>query len=180
MKTMYHTIMFATAMSAGLLASSVHTAHAGDFCREFTQNINVGGRIQQGYSTACLQPDGSWQTAVDSPVTATAIPTSDYYYDNSAMEYRYPPQAVTTYPVVVQRNVTIVNPRPVYVRPNVYSLTRDVMFGYDNHYYGHGKHGRHDNRWNASYDDDDDGYYHKPVKGWGRGGDNRHRRVYVD
>lgn len=30
-------------------------------CREFTQTITVGGRIQQSYGTACLQPDGSWQ-----------------------------------------------------------------------------------------------------------------------
>lgn len=30
-------------------------------CREFTQTIRVGGRIQESYGTACLQPDGSWQ-----------------------------------------------------------------------------------------------------------------------
>jgi surface antigen len=31
------------------------------YCREFQQTIIVGGRPQQGYGTACRQPDGSWQ-----------------------------------------------------------------------------------------------------------------------
>jgi surface antigen len=30
-------------------------------CREFTQTIVVGGRMQEGYGTACRMPDGSWQ-----------------------------------------------------------------------------------------------------------------------
>lgn len=33
----------------------------GDYCREYTQTIHVGGRTQQGYGTACRQPDGTWQ-----------------------------------------------------------------------------------------------------------------------
>lgn len=34
---------------------------AGLYCREFQQTIVVAGRPQQGYGTACRQPDGSWQ-----------------------------------------------------------------------------------------------------------------------
>jgi surface antigen len=30
-------------------------------CREYTQTINVGGRTEQAYGTACRQQDGSWQ-----------------------------------------------------------------------------------------------------------------------
>ena len=33
----------------------------GQYCREFTNKINVGGQTQTGYGTACRQPDGSWQ-----------------------------------------------------------------------------------------------------------------------
>jgi surface antigen len=33
----------------------------GQYCREFTQKITVGGRTEQGHGTACRQPDGSWQ-----------------------------------------------------------------------------------------------------------------------
>jgi surface antigen len=33
----------------------------GQYCREYTQTITVGGRKEQGHGTACRQPDGSWQ-----------------------------------------------------------------------------------------------------------------------
>jgi surface antigen len=33
----------------------------GDYCREYTQTIRVGGKTEQGYGTACRQPDGTWQ-----------------------------------------------------------------------------------------------------------------------
>lgn len=33
----------------------------GQYCREYTQSIKVGGKTQSGYGTACRQPDGSWQ-----------------------------------------------------------------------------------------------------------------------
>jgi surface antigen len=33
----------------------------GTYCREFTQTITVGGQTQDGYGTACRQPDGSWK-----------------------------------------------------------------------------------------------------------------------
>ncbi|MZR31932.1 RT0821/Lpp0805 family surface protein [Sneathiella litorea] len=33
----------------------------GRYCREFQQTIEVGGKLEKGYGTACRQPDGSWQ-----------------------------------------------------------------------------------------------------------------------
>lgn len=33
----------------------------GQYCREFQQTITVAGEAQQGYGTACRQPDGSWK-----------------------------------------------------------------------------------------------------------------------
>ncbi len=33
----------------------------GQYCREYTQSLTVGGKVQSGYGTACRQPDGSWQ-----------------------------------------------------------------------------------------------------------------------
>ncbi len=32
-----------------------------NYCREFTQTVNVGNSLKQAYGTACRQPDGSWQ-----------------------------------------------------------------------------------------------------------------------
>lgn len=31
------------------------------YCREYTQQVIVGGYVQQSYGTACMQPDGSWR-----------------------------------------------------------------------------------------------------------------------
>jgi surface antigen len=31
------------------------------YCREYTQQIRIDGKIQESYGTACLQPDGSWR-----------------------------------------------------------------------------------------------------------------------
>lgn len=33
----------------------------GAYCREYQQTVNVGGRTEQAYGTACRQPDGSWE-----------------------------------------------------------------------------------------------------------------------
>ena len=33
----------------------------GRYCREYTQEIIIGGQKQTGYGTACRQPDGSWE-----------------------------------------------------------------------------------------------------------------------
>ncbi len=33
----------------------------GQYCREYQQTVNIGGRTEQAYGTACRQPDGSWQ-----------------------------------------------------------------------------------------------------------------------
>lgn len=33
----------------------------GQYCREFTQEIIVGGKKQTGYGKACRQPDGTWK-----------------------------------------------------------------------------------------------------------------------
>src|SRR5919109_4977530 len=34
----------------------------GQYCREYTQTIYIGGEKHQSYGTACRQPDGSWKT----------------------------------------------------------------------------------------------------------------------
>lgn len=43
--------------------SVVRTASTaeGRYCREYTRTIYVGGRAQEGYGTACMQPDGAWE-----------------------------------------------------------------------------------------------------------------------
>lgn len=34
---------------------------SGEHCREFQTSLAISGRIEQGYGTACRQPDGTWR-----------------------------------------------------------------------------------------------------------------------
>ena len=34
----------------------------GEYCREYQTDVEIGGRLERAYGTACLQPDGSWAT----------------------------------------------------------------------------------------------------------------------
>ena len=38
-----------------------YQTNVGQYCREFTTTVYVGGQAQQGYGTACRQADGSWK-----------------------------------------------------------------------------------------------------------------------
>ncbi len=76
----------------------------GQPCREFVSTIVIAGEEQQGYGTACRQPDGTWQIVPEAalgPPTAAA-PTVEkriYVYDaprpygyyNSPYYYGYYP-----------------------------------------------------------------------------------------
>jgi surface antigen len=42
-------------------ATYTYAGNNGSYCREFSQQVTVGGRVQESYGTACLQPDGSWR-----------------------------------------------------------------------------------------------------------------------
>lgn len=41
---------------------TLRDGYAGDkYCREFQQTITVDGREEDGFGTACQEPDGSWR-----------------------------------------------------------------------------------------------------------------------
>lgn len=66
----------------------------GQPCREFIQNIFIGGREEQGYGTACRQPDGSWQIVSDeAPPEISAPPARErttVYIRETPRVYSYP------------------------------------------------------------------------------------------
>jgi len=41
--------------------TNYYTASSGEYCREYTQTIRVGGQSQQAHGNACREPDGTWQ-----------------------------------------------------------------------------------------------------------------------
>lgn len=50
------------------------------YCREYTKQAKIGGKMQEVYGTACMQPDGSWeivsQNAVEEVAGTTVITTT--------------------------------------------------------------------------------------------------------
>lgn len=48
-------------VSGTVTPSQYYQTASGQYCREYTQTITVGGRTEEGYGVACRQPDGSWK-----------------------------------------------------------------------------------------------------------------------
>lgn len=48
-------------VSGTVTPSNYYQTAGGQYCREYTQTINVGGRVEEGVGRACRQPDGSWR-----------------------------------------------------------------------------------------------------------------------
>lgn len=47
-------------LAAGLAITN--TALADEpYCREFTQDVTIGGKVKKSYGTACMQPNGAWK-----------------------------------------------------------------------------------------------------------------------
>lgn len=101
------------------------TAHADEpYCREYTKNVKVGGKLQESYGTACMKPDGSWEV------------------QNSEPAYTQPSRVVTAPTIIREEMVTYVPYyRPAY-RPNYTVITfgdrgRDRYYGHGHkHYHG--------------------------------------------
>lgn len=54
--------------SGTVVATREGTSTSGRYCREFQQEVSIGGKTEQAYGTACRNPDGSWEViSVDSP-----------------------------------------------------------------------------------------------------------------
>lgn len=47
--------------SGSVTATREGTSTTGRYCREFLQEVSIGGRTERAYGTACRQPDGSWE-----------------------------------------------------------------------------------------------------------------------
>jgi surface antigen len=37
------------------------TDQAGNYCREYQTSVNISGKVEKAFGTACRQPDGSWK-----------------------------------------------------------------------------------------------------------------------
>jgi surface antigen len=41
--------------------TNTYQRNNGEYCREYNDRVNIGGRTENVYGTACRQPDGSWE-----------------------------------------------------------------------------------------------------------------------
>jgi hypothetical protein len=129
----------------------VQPAEAGDYCREYQKSIRVGGHIESGYGTACLQPDGSWMIV---STRGTVDPFDE----------------------LRNRDVILVSDqRPVYYN---YGPTYRPVTYYPrkHHYYNNRYYGRPNSGLSLSFifdDDDNDRRHWNNNRGWDR--DDRHR-----
>jgi surface antigen len=47
--------------SGTITPAATYQAPSGQFCREYTQTVNIGGKSEEAYGTACRRPDGTWE-----------------------------------------------------------------------------------------------------------------------
>jgi hypothetical protein len=47
--------------SGVVVATRDGTSTSGRYCREFQQEVSIGGKREDAYGTACRNPDGSWE-----------------------------------------------------------------------------------------------------------------------
>lgn len=47
--------------SGSITPTRTYQAASGEYCREYQQDVVIGGEKHQSYGTACRQPDGSWK-----------------------------------------------------------------------------------------------------------------------
>jgi surface antigen len=83
-----------TGDSGGVTPVRTFANEQGQPCREFVSTIIIGGQEQQGYGTACRQPDGSWQiVSTESSAAQTPPPAgqTNIYVNNPPLAYYYYP-----------------------------------------------------------------------------------------
>jgi surface antigen len=72
-------------------------------CREFITTILIGGREEQGYGTACRQPDGTWEIVAEDRLASQGAPPAPpreiYVYTPPREYYRYPQGFYGPYPI---------------------------------------------------------------------------------
>lgn len=145
-------------LTGALLLTGLSTAaHANQpYCREYTKQVSVGGRVQEGYGTACMQPDGSWAVSDEQTQPDPNIQLAGGYYGtysfNNGPIYAAPPPVY--YP-----------PAPQYYPPRPYTsnLVLGFNFSDDDRYWRGGRDG-----WDR---------HRRRGHGWDRGG-HHHGRGY--
>ncbi len=98
----------------------------GVYCREYTQQVMIGGVRRSSYGTACQQPDGSWKI-----VTTDQQPQPD-----APVQYIGAPQYLSP-PTYVVPPVAYYEPYPYYAPYPYYGGGISVGIGFHDGYHGY-------------------------------------------
>ena len=119
-------------------------APSGEVCREFQQEVRIGGQVQQAWGIACRQPDGSWrlqranprEVAVSRPTYVAPPPVVYVPPPPPTVVYAYPPPVYFPRPVYYPAPAYYY-PRPVYYPRPYYSSSVGIWIGSGrSHYHG--------------------------------------------
>lgn len=131
---MLTTIMILTAGSA-LAQTALQPGQAvprndpnGVYCREYTQQVVIGGERRSSYGTACQQPDGDWK------IVTTDQPEIQ---QQTQVEYVSPPEYISQ-PRYVMPPVAYYEPYPYYA-PMPYSTIGFGAYYSNRSYYNRGR-----------------------------------------
>lgn len=86
---------------AGVVAPTrTFNNNQGQPCREFIKTIIIGEKEEQGYGTACRQPDGSWQiVSAQQPASPPPQPGTVYVHTPVDRYYAYPAEVYSRFPI---------------------------------------------------------------------------------
>lgn len=137
------------------MAAAPQTANAaGDYCREYTRTVYIGGRAQEAYGDACMQPDGSWMIVGeglgnDIPDNVTNV---NYIIHDGRRNYS-PTRVVYMTPQYKKYRNRHYEPSFVWsnnghYRNGHYVTYRDTHKGRGNGHYKHVQNGYRDYGWN--------------------------------
>lgn len=116
-----------TGRTGTLVPLRTYQNDAGQYCREYVTTIIIGGEEQQGYGTACRQPDGTWQIVSEGiPAEYQTVVEKNYY----AYPYGYP-DWYNRYPYYAWD----------YYYPRIFFSFDIVHFSGHRHFHGHHFHG---------------------------------------
>ncbi len=127
------TALFTGIGFAALAMATAGSVHASDdYCREYQRRVTIGGKVQDSYGTACLQPDGSWKIVGEGEarVVGSVAPQPVYEEQEDVIVYEEEP----VYVPYRTRYRTYYEPTPLWWGVNLSFNDRD--------------HGWRDNRWN--------------------------------
>jgi hypothetical protein len=120
------------------------------YCREYTRTVWIGGQARESYGTACLKPDGAWETISEEPRDLPFESRFEAPYD---LDFSEP--VILRERVPFRRTIVVHHTRPVVVyrdRPP-YAWGRRFDREYANHRHGHREHAYRDWRYDGRHHD---------------------------